>query len=85
MFSGPSNFVNSVDTAFWIVMIISVFFLVLITFLMVYFVIKYSRKRNPKASNIHENVPLEITWTLVPTLLVLVMFWLWMDWLQANG
>src|SRR5690606_29015305 len=40
MFSGPSNFVESVDTAFWVVMVISVFFLVLITFLMIFFVIK---------------------------------------------
>jgi cytochrome c oxidase subunit 2 len=75
MFSGPSSFVNSVDTAFWIVMIISVFFLVVITFTMVFFVIKYNRKRSPKATNIHGNIPLEITWTLIPTLLVLVMFY----------
>lgn len=75
MFSGPSNFVESVDTAFWVVMVISVIFLVLITFLMVYFVIKYSKKRNPKATNIHGNIPLEIAWTVIPTILVLIMFW----------
>lgn len=75
MFSGPSNFVESVDTAFWVVMVISVFFLVLITFMMVFFVIKYNKKKNPKAKNIHGNIPLEITWTVIPTILVLVMFW----------
>ncbi len=75
MFSGPSNFVESVDTAFWVVMVMSVIFLVLITFLMVYFVIKYNKKRHPKAKNIHGNIPLEVTWTVVPTILVLVMFW----------
>ncbi|MDO8548680.1 MAG: cytochrome c oxidase subunit II [Ignavibacteria bacterium] len=75
MFSGPSNFVESVDTAFWVVMVISVFFLVVITFSMVYFVIKYSRKKNPKAENIHGNVTLEVTWTVIPTILVLIMFW----------
>jgi cytochrome c oxidase subunit 2 len=75
MFSGPSNFVESVDTAFWIVMVISVIFLVLITFLMIYFVIRYNKKRNPKAKNIHGSIPLEITWTVIPTILVLVMFW----------
>jgi cytochrome c oxidase subunit II len=68
MFSGPSNFVESVDTAFWVVTVISVFFLVIITFLMVFFVIKYNKKRNPKAQNIHGNITLEITWTVVPTL-----------------
>jgi|SRR5690554_1269183 len=75
MFSGPSNFVESVDTAFWVVMVISVFFLVLITFLMIFFVIKYNRKRNTKAKNIHGSVPLEVAWTVIPTILVLVMFW----------
>lgn len=75
MFSGPSNFVESVDLAFWVVMVISVFFLVLITVLMIYFVIKYNKKRNPKATNIHGNVPLEVAWTVIPTILVLIMFW----------
>lgn len=85
MFSGPSNYVESVDTAFWVVMIISVVFLILITFLMIFFVIKYSRKRNPKAKNIHGNVPLEIAWTVIPTLLVLVMFWYgWVGYKQMS-
>lgn len=85
MFSGPSNFVESVDTAFWVVMVISVAFLVLITFMMVYFVIKYNKKKNPKATNIHGNVPLEITWTVVPTILVLIMFWFgWVSYKQMS-
>ncbi len=75
MFEGTSNFVNSVDTAFLVVLVISVAFLILITFLMIFFVIRYSRKKNPKAENIHGNIPLEITWTVIPTILVLVMFW----------
>jgi cytochrome c oxidase subunit 2 len=85
MFSGPSNLVESVDTAFWVVMVISVFFLVIITFLMVFFVIKYNKKRNPKAKNIHSNVPLEVTWTIVPTFLVLIMFWYgWVGYKQMS-
>jgi cytochrome c oxidase subunit 2 len=43
---------------------------------MIFFVIKYNRKKNLKPKNIHGNVPLEITWTLVPTILVLIMFYL---------
>jgi cytochrome c oxidase subunit 2 len=43
--------------------------------MMVFFVIKYNRKRNPKAVNIHGNMPLEIAWTVIPTILVMVMFW----------
>ncbi len=55
MSSGASNFVESVDGVFLLSIIISVFFLVLITTLMIYFVIKYNRKRNPKAVNVHSN------------------------------
>ncbi len=76
MFSGASNFVNSTDTTFFFIVAVSVFFLVLITVSMIYFVIRYSRKRNPKAKNIHGNIPLEITWTVIPTILVLIMFWM---------
>lgn len=75
MFDDVSNFVSSVDGTFLFTLIVSVFFLVLITFLMIYFVIKYSRKRNPKGTNIHGNMGLEIVWTAIPTILVLIMFW----------
>ena len=78
MFDDVSNFVNSVDGTFLFTLIVSVFFLVLITFLMIFFVIKYSRKRNPKGTNIHGNMGLEIAWTLIPTILVIdyVLVWL---------
>ena len=76
MFSGASNFVNSTDTTFFFIVAVSVFFLIVITVSMIYFVIKYSRKRNPRAKNIHGNIPLEVTWTVIPTILVLIMFWM---------
>jgi cytochrome c oxidase subunit 2 len=75
MFDDVSNFVNSVDGTFLFTLIVSVFFLVLITVLMIFFVIKYNRKRNPKGTNIHGNMGLEIAWTGIPTILVLIMFW----------
>jgi cytochrome c oxidase subunit 2 len=85
MFSGASNFVESVDSAFFFITAISVFFLVLVTFLMIFFVFKYNKKRNPKAVNIHGNVPLEITWTVIPTILVLFMFWFgWVGYKQMS-
>jgi len=75
MFDGVSNFVNSVDGTFLFTLIVSVFFLVLITVLMIVFVIKYNRKRNPKGKNIYGNMALEIAWTGIPTILVMIMFW----------
>lgn len=64
--------VNDVILSF---MAICVFLLALITFLMVYFVIRYRREKNPQAAQIEGNVWLELTWTVAPTLLVLVMFY----------
>jgi cytochrome c oxidase subunit 2 len=79
MFSNASNFVQGVDLSFAIILGVSVFFLLGITVVMVYFVIKYNRKRNPQASNIHGNNKLEVIWTIIPTMLVLVMFYFgWM-------
>jgi cytochrome c oxidase subunit II len=80
MIAQASNLVNTVDQTFFFIVGVSVFFLVIITTCMIYFVIRYSRKRNPRATNIHGNIPLEITWTVIPTLLALVMFWFgWTD------
>jgi cytochrome c oxidase subunit 2 len=75
MFADASNFVKPVDNTFLFIVVICVFFLVLITTLMITFVIKYSSKKNKKAENIEGNVPLEITWTLIPLGLVMVMFY----------
>lgn len=74
MFDDVSNFVNSVDGTFLFALVVSIFFLLLITVLMILFVIKYSRKRHPRGTNIHGNTGLEITWTAIPTILVLIMF-----------
>jgi len=75
MFADASSFVQSVDSTFIFIVSVCVFFLALITTMMIIFVIKYNRKRNKKAVNIHGSVPLEITWTVIPTILVIIMFY----------
>ncbi len=78
MFSGASTIAGKIDAVFLFILIVCIALLVLITFLMVFFVIKYSRKRNQKPENIHGNTWLEVTWTVIPTILVLGMFyWGW--------
>ncbi len=80
-----SNFVSSFDTAFYSVIGVSIFLLIAITFLMLYFVFKYNRKKNKIASNIEGNTKLEIVWTVVPTILVLAMFYFgWAGWEPMN-
>lgn len=75
MSSGASNFVQGVDLTFIVILGISVFFLVSITAVMIYFVIRYRRKKNPQATQIEGNNKLEILWTVIPTILVVIMFY----------
>ncbi len=42
---------------------------------MVFFVIKYSRKKQKTVTNISHHTGLEIVWTVIPILIVLVMFY----------
>ena len=75
MISGYSNLADTVSSVFLFIGGICVALLVLITFFMLYFVIKYNRKKNIPPVNIEGNTFLEITWTIIPTILVLVMFY----------
>lgn len=75
MQQGLSNFSDGVDLAFYVIIGISLFFLVAITALMIYFVIKYNRKKHPKSEDVKESVKLELIWIGVPTILVLIMFY----------
>ena len=74
--SDPTSTTGAVDSVFLFIIGISLFFLVLITFLMIFFIIKYNKKRHKKATSIHGNTILEIIWTIVPTIIVLFMFYL---------
>jgi len=72
---GASNFAEGVDQSFMIILWISLFFLITITIVMVYFVIRYNKKRHKVAVQYDGSVSLEIIWTVVPLILVLVMFY----------
>jgi len=73
--SGISNFSAGVDLAFYVIIGISLLFLVGLTFIMILFVVKYSKKNHPKSENVKESSKLEIAWIAIPTLLVMVMFY----------
>jgi cytochrome c oxidase subunit II len=76
-----SNYVSTFDTAFYFIAGISLMFLVGLTFLMLYFVHKYNRKRNKTAVQIEGSNLLETVWTVVPTMLALAMFYFgWEGW-----
>jgi cytochrome c oxidase subunit 2 len=76
IFSGATGLSGRVvDNVFLYILVICVILLALITFLMVYFVIHYRRGKHPQPVDIEGSTWLEITWTVIPTLLVLTMFY----------
>jgi len=68
--------IEAVDTAFLFIFAVSLVMLLGITATMVCFLVKYNRRRCPvPLSQTDKNLWLEIVWTVIPTLLVLGMFW----------
>ena len=71
---------SHVDGLFYFTYAVCIFFFVLITGVLFYSVVKYRRKTfdQPAAANITHNTPLEVVWTVVPLIIVMVMFaWGW--------
>lgn len=71
-----SSIAASTDWLFYFIFIICVFFTVLVTAVMIYFVWKYRHvegKPAPGKSAGHSTA-LEITWTIIPTLIVILVF-----------
>ncbi len=80
MIIGPSNIAGKIETSFLIVTAACVALLVGVTITMLVFIYKYNRRKNPVPEDIRENLPLEVAWTVLPTLLVLGMFYFgWVD------
>lgn len=66
---------KDVDVAFMAAMWVSVFFFVVIVGAMVYFAWKYRRRTEGEStSDIHDNVKLEVAWSVIPLVIVVVLF-----------
>jgi cytochrome c oxidase subunit II len=76
MFNGASPFSDFVDATFLTIVGLSALVLLGLVVAMVYFVIRYSHKRNPHPTNIEGNIPLEIAWTVIPIVLFMGMFYM---------
>jgi cytochrome c oxidase subunit 2 len=64
-----------VDKAFIFILGTSVLLLIGLTAVMIYFLVRYRRSKNPNPAQIADNATLETLWTVLPTILVLVMFY----------
>lgn len=75
MYSDVTTTSGALDFSFFLIVWISVVLFAGVILTMLYFVFRYSRKRNPVPVNIHGSTWLEIIWTAIPVALVLVMFY----------
>jgi len=70
-----SDYASEVDALYMYLNIVTIFFTVLIAGLVVVFCVKYARKSDDdRPAEIHGNNFLEITWSVIPFLFMLVMF-----------
>jgi len=74
MFSGASNFVEGVDRAFVFIFSVAFLFIIGITAFMIWSVIHFNRKKGKPARQFDGSNTLEIIWTLVPLVIVIIMF-----------
>lgn len=69
-----SDITREVDRAFYIIGGICLFLFIAINTVMVHFALKYNRRKNKTTRQISGNLPLEITWIIIPVILVIYMF-----------
>ena len=73
---GVSSFANEIDNTFIIVTVITLLLFVVTIGSMLYFVYKYnsSKVKKEDAQNIKHYTPIEIAWTVIPTILMMIVF-----------
>lgn len=70
-----SSFSDQVDSTFMLVLYICIFFMVPISIALVYFSIRFMKKKGePAESQISHNTPLEIAWSVLPSFLLVWIF-----------
>ena len=80
MMLGPSNTAGKIDSAFLFIVAACVILLAIVTICMVFFLIRYNRAGTPGRSMSGRASLLEVVWTVIPTILVIFMFYFgWVD------
>jgi len=70
-----SNLASKVDGVLWFITIISLIFFIIISTFLIYFAIKYRRRRDDEETPyITGNLTLELIWTVIPSILLMVIF-----------
>jgi cytochrome c oxidase subunit 2 len=77
LFLPPANstIAPEVDALFQFILVTSIIFFIIVVFGTAYFIYKYRKKgKNEFTADISENRTLEIVWTVIPTILVFIIF-----------
>lgn len=83
---GQSTIASDVDSLFYFILYASAFFFFLVVGLTTYFAFRYRRKGEATTTyGVDHNIKLEILWTAIPTLLVIIVFvWGFKTYLKMN-
>lgn len=81
-----SDYAREHDLLFWVITGINVFFFLLVAGLVALFVLQYRRKKpNERTPHIEHNFALEVTWTVIPLLIVMGLFvWGFVGFVKAS-
>lgn len=72
---GQSTLSGEVDALFYFITVVSILILTLVTVLFMVFAIRYRRKGQAGlTSGVDHNLKLELVWTIIPTILVMIVF-----------
>jgi cytochrome c oxidase subunit 2 len=75
MFRGAAVSSGKVDSAFFFIVAASAVLFLLVMAVMIAFVLRYDHRRRPHPQPVKDNVALEVVWTVIPFVLVMVMFY----------
>lgn len=81
-----STTAGDIDLLFWFISAVSLFFFVLITGMIAFFLLKYRRRSEDEITpHITHNFKLEVIWSVLPLFLVIgIFFWGFRGWIRAN-
>lgn len=83
---GDSTIAQDVDSLFYFIVYLSLALFLIVTLSSLFLAIRYRRRgKRELTTSIAHNIPLELTWTIIPTMLVLVIFaWGFRDYLRMQ-
>jgi cytochrome c oxidase subunit 2 len=76
---------HEIDKLYFFLVAVSAVMTVLIFAAIVFFAFKYHRSRHPRATQIEGSTKLELTWSILPFLVMLIMFWWGTDLFFVNA